>query len=264
MEKIRHLPDPPHHDLTHAGALSEHPARGPLSEALPAFPYTIDTADQVGCPLHGDLRNLTDHVARHIVEPSARRALVVAHPWLCEIDVFASDAAAERFLSHRANDPSFDAVARAYTRIVQAAIVEADTLGWTVQPARRTSVHLDSAGLLVLIGGGIVRTAFIPGVERIETEFALRHESRNERIAREARERRWTAAERYYYRVFRPAMRSIRRYPTSGIRGDAQYGSLKRVLPRISDLGFSRWLAMRARLGHAPPGPESPKPDGAS
>lgn len=233
--------------------------------AVVAFPYCAvrasDPADGTraveeppgrgNIPLHGDLRVLSDHMARHLLETSARAALVAAHPWLREIDVFASTAAAERYLSHHAHDPSFEAVARAYTRIVQSALDEALVLGWSVQVDRRTSVYLDSAGMLVLVGGGIVRTAFIPGVDHVHVDIEMRHESRNERIAREARERRWSGDERYFYRVFRPALRTIRRFPTTGVRGDAQYGALKRVLPALADLRIGAWQALRTRLGHA-------------
>jgi hypothetical protein len=252
MERPRPLPTRSEDHASEAGTKA-------ADGAVVAFPYSVGLAIEgsdgtrtpTDLPLHGDLRVLSDHVARHLLEPSARAALVAAHPWLREIDVFASTAAAERYLSHHAHDPSFEAVARAYTRLVQAALDEAAVLGWSVQVDRKTSVHLDSAGMLVLIGSGIVRTAFIPGVDHVHVDIEMRHESRNERIAREARERRWSGDERYFYRVFRPALRTIRRFPTTGVRGDAQYGALKRVLPALADLRIGAWQALRTRLGHA-------------
>ena len=245
MERPRPLPSRPE---DHASAAVPAPAGGGVSP----FPFRVKAADGAEYPLHGELRAMADHMARHMLEPAARTALIAAHPWLRDIDVFATDAATERFLSHHAQDPSFDALALAYVRVVETALAEAATLGWRVEVDRRTSVHLDSAGVLVLIGGGVVRTMFVPGVDHVHVDIALRHESRNERSAREARERRWSGDERYFYRVFRPALRTIRRFPTSGVRGDAQYGALKRVLPAVADIGIEAWQAMRASLGHGP------------
>jgi hypothetical protein len=219
--------------------------------APPPFPYTVDGPDGAPIPLHGGFSQLADHIARHFVERAARAALVTAYPSLAEIDVFASDAAAKRFMSRREQDPSLDAVARAYARVLQGSIREAAALGWTVTADRSSSVHLDSAGLLVVIGGGLVRTAFIPGVDYSAASSAREHESHGERTARLAREARWSGDERYFYRVFRPAMRTVRRFPTGGIKGDVQYGALKRVLPQLSGIGLAEWQSMRARLGHA-------------
>lgn len=244
MERPRHLPNRP--EEPHAPASPES-----AGGVVVPFPYRVDGPAGAVHPLHGDLASLADHLARHILARDARTALVAAHPWLAGTDPFASDATAERFLSHRAQDPAFDAAARAYTRVVQIALTEAAALGWTVQVDRLTTVHLDSAGLLVVVGSGTVRTAFFPGIDRVATDLELRHESRNERAAREARERRWSGDEHHYYRVFRPAMRTVRRFPASGVRGDAQYGALKRVLPKLSELGLAEWQSMRARLGHA-------------
>lgn len=222
----------------------------PLSRA--PFPYQVDGPGGEIYPVHGDLAVFAEHLARHALGTDARAALVCAHPELKDIDPFASDAAAERFLSHRAHDAAFETAAAAYTRVVQQALVEAEALDWSVRVDRLTSVHLDSSGLLVVVGGGTVRTAFFPGVDRVAIDLALRHESRNERAAREAREHKWSGDERYYYRVFRPALRTVRRFPATSVRGDAQYGALKRVLPKLSELELADWQSMRARLGHAP------------
>ena len=231
----------------------------PVTVATPApCPYQIDGPDGSRLPLHGGLPTLADHIGRHFVEPAARAALVSAHPSLAEIDVFACAAAAKRFMSRREHDPSFDAVALAYARVLQLAIVEAAALGWSVCVDRLSSVYLDSSGLLVVIGGAQVRTPFIPGVDRVASELEQGHQRHNERNSRLAREAKWSGDERYYYRVLRPAMRAIRNFPTSGVHGDVQYGALKRVLPAVADLGFAGWRSIRAQRGHAPMMPPLP------
>ena len=251
MERPRPLPDRPEDSANAAGST---PAGG-AAVASSAHPCIVDGPGGPA-PVHGDRALLADHLARHFVEPAARAAFAAAHPFLRAIDVFASDAAAERFLSHLAHAPAFDAsftaVCAAYARVVQHALREAAVLGWTVTPSRSTSVHLDSAGVLVVIGGGVVRTVFIPGVDRVADDIAHRHESRAERTAREAREAKWTGDERYYYRVFRPALRTVRRFPTTGLPGDVQYGALKRVLPAVADLDLAAWRSLRAEQGHPP------------
>jgi len=258
MERPRPLPDRPEVDASAPGTT---PAGG--AAIASSHPCMVD-GPSGPMPVHGDRALLADHMARHFVERSARPAFAAAHPFLRAIDVFADDRAAEQFLRQLAhapaNDPSFvrsfapafDAVCAAYARVVQHALREAAVLGWSVAPSRSTRVHLDSAGVLVVVGGGVVRTVFIPGVDRVDDDIAHRHESRTERIARAAREARWTGDERYFYRVFRPALRAVRRFPTSGLPGDVQYGALKRVLPAVSDLGLAAWRSLRAEHGHPP------------
>ncbi len=68
-------------------------------------------------------------------------------------------------------------------------------------------------------------------------------------------ERAWSAEQRLYCRVFRPAVQHIRRthldQPALG-EGRCpgprhEYARLKHVLPRMSELGFTDWQALRAR-----------------
>ena len=63
----------------------------------------------------------------------------------------------KRFMSRREHEPSFDAVALAYARVLQIAIVEAAALRWSVSGDHLSSVHLDSSGLFVVIGGALKR-----------------------------------------------------------------------------------------------------------
>ncbi|NLY02008.1 MAG: hypothetical protein GXY83_38485, partial [Rhodopirellula sp.] len=67
-----------------------------------------------------------------------------------------------------------------------------------------------------------------------------------------------TVAERLYYSVFKPAVQHIRRtYPDArdlfGRAVHCDYGLLKEVLPRMSQLRFEDWLQLRQKCGRPQP-----------
>ena len=73
-----------------------------------------------------------------------------------------------------------------------------------------------------------------------------RREDRARRLLAEERD----GDERYFYGVFRPAIQHLRRFPVENRLGQAEYGSLKNVLPPQSQLDFLNWVAMRRQRNH--------------
>lgn len=218
--------------------------------AVPAQLFGAHTMPSVR--LHPTMVKLIDHVDRHVLEPCARAALMSAHPQLAELDAFTCPIAAGHWAKRAQSGEHFSAVVTAYSHLVEASVREAVELGLVVRAAHST-ITLDSAGMIVVIEGAIVRTAFIPGIEHdFDLPRHLDHRSRDTRRVQAALCEARDADQAYFFDVFRRAIQSIRRFPTENGAGRAEYGALKYVLPSNSALSYESWRGMRLNCGHAP------------
>lgn len=202
--------------------------------------------------MHQSWDKLADHVARHILSDEARPALRAAFPDLTNLDEFDSEKHAVRWMRRDPNSDlgHDDPVVMAYASIVERSVLEAsslDLLTWTTS----TCITLDSAGFIVVIDKGAVRTAFVPAIERSSSvqDRVLRSSRREDRARKQLAEER-DGDERYFYEVFRPAIQHLRRFPVENRLGQAEYGSLKSVLPPQSQLDFLNWVSMRRQCNH--------------
>lgn len=228
------------------------PLRAPQT---PSFVLPVGFAaitKPVRISLHRTWERLADHVSRHLLSNATRPAIRAAFPDLTDLDEFNCEKHAVRWMRR---DPSSelgadDPVVQAYSAIVERSVREAhalDFLTWT----RSTCLTLDSAGLIVVIDAGFVRTAFIPSIERSTNDTApyIRSTRREDRTRKQIAEER-DGDERYFYGVFRPAIQHVRRFPADNRLGQAEYGSLKSVLPPQSQLDFLNWVALRRQRSH--------------
>ena len=161
-----------------------------------------------------------------------------------------------------------------YAEAIRLAALDAKNLGWHGSDGPVT-VALGTSGVLVLIQGKTVLTAFLPGhgdpvvvvAARVAAsptravlprERGMRRRSPTasqavpgrERRAQELREAQWSDDERLYHRVFHPAVQFIRsRYHSmrdlNGRMLRCDYALLKPVLPPLSQLKYPQWLELR-------------------
>jgi len=141
----------------------------------------------------------------------------------------------------------------------------------------RTTVSFGTSGIVTIIEQ-TVRTAFLPGQGSPEATSASQDPdqqqglprergmrsgrpgrrdqktSDRDRQIREQREAAWSRSQRLYYRVFKPAVQSVKQSHHRNrnmygklIRGD--YALLKDVLPHLSQFKYEDWLALRQRCG---------------
>jgi hypothetical protein len=156
-----------------------------------------------------------------------------------------------------------------YRQATARAVSEAYVLTWHAS-AGSTTAALGTAGVLVLIEGACVVTVYLPGqgsaaavresCEAAPTRLGRERGLMRRRLdghprdnrPREQREARWSAEERLYYRVFRPAVQFLReRYHQSyGLDGMRRFDGalLKRVLPPMSRLRLPDWQEYRAQV----------------
>lgn len=204
--------------------------RGPsIRTGLPGSPSVA---------LHHSRTAYIEHVEKHFANEAALEALRFAVPRLAACSEFASPRALIRALRCDADHASSQAVLSAYSEAAERTIHDALAQGWVVEPSPRVAIAFAPTGLLAVVEDGVLRTLFFPGVP--ETDGAA-----------SARERSWTAEERHFYRVFRPAMQVIRSLPDDAVAGRvSQYGALKRVMPRASALRLEIWLSLRAAISY--------------
>ncbi|TVS20133.1 MAG: hypothetical protein EA424_05500 [Planctomycetaceae bacterium] len=173
--------------------------------------------------------------------------------------------------------PLYDLYHAAVTRDTD----DSSVLGW-YHGNRRLTVCLGTSGILAIIEQQAVVTAFLPGQgsghdtragQQAEASRVLPRESgmrsgrsgrrsrdaiEHDRHVRQQREAAWSAAQRLYYRVFKPAVQFVKRghhrhRDLHGrlIRGD--YALLKDVLPPLSQLKYEHWVLLRQRCGRNEP-----------
>jgi hypothetical protein len=166
----------------------------------------------------------------------------------------------------------------AFSQSVRTAAGEAHRLRWfasrPASSAKTVTVALGTAGILMVVETWLV-TAFLPGqgdpqaVREQQERGGIRKDvadsarpgirsGRSGRTgpkdhgerARLTRQGSWSESEKLYYLVFKPAVQFIRSqyYDELGSRGEhhrGDYGLLKDVLPRMSQLGYDQWQAVR-------------------
>ena len=78
--------------------------------------------------------------------------------------------------------------------------------------------------------------------------------SDRDRQIREQREADWSRSQRLYYRVFKPAVQSVKQchHRNRNMYGKltrSDYALLKDALPHLSQFKYEDWLALRRRCG---------------
>jgi len=172
-----------------------------------------------------------------------------------------------------------------YCDALRGEVEDARLLRWYASDGEVT-VAMGTSGILLVIerapapAGEVLRTAFLPGQgDPLRTQSARQHpggpglprqgppcrpagprplppESPKERRERAQREAHWDDLRRLYYRVFKSAVRFVRRChrrppqtQTAAQRRD--YALLKDVLPPQSQLKFPHWEVLRDRCRRA-------------
>jgi hypothetical protein len=243
-----------------------HPA-GPPSKDVPLFRTWQDA-----------VRHLCDHV---LTAPECHGWLIVLPGYFEIIDPDNFDArkryaaAAEQTRGVSAQ-PLYDL----YALAVRVAALDSACLGWCNTDAD-VAVALGTSGVLLVIQGAYLRTAFLSGqgdaaavresweaagagAGVLSRERGMRSgrpgrsagAREHDRPGRQRAEERWSAEERLYYYVFRPAVQFIRsRYHASrdltGHWLDCDYALLKPVLPPFSRLKLADWQELRRQCKEA-------------
>jgi hypothetical protein len=226
-------------------------------------------------PLFASWEQAVAHLGDHVLTvPECRGwALVLGDPDCLPPGV---DAAARQALAERALATAGLAVQELfdlYAGAVRSASRDAALLGWHASEGAVTA-GLGTAGLLLLIDGGVARTAFLPGQGDPEVvrqaaqrgpaalprERGMRPARGPGRHPREEwrylrRQQSWSADEQLYHLVFRPAVQFVRsRYhhyrDASGRLLRCDYALLKPVLPAMSELTLDGWRGRRGLCGH--------------
>lgn len=220
------------------------------------------------------------HVRDHLLTHPESRAWAVVVPEFAEI-VDPQDADARWHCAQRAADscgasaqPLYDL----YREAVKSDLEDANRLEWTAR-GRNASVGVGTSGVLV-VSDDVIRTAFLPGhgsaagtrkskseqsLSSLPRESGMRSgreersrkvRSERERQAQADRESRWSAAERLYHAVFKPAVQFIKRSQNRhrdmyGNPHGNDYALLKSVLPSLKRLKYEHWLQFRNQCGRS-------------
>lgn len=211
-----------------------------------------------------DPRKAARHLCDHVLAAPECHAWGLVEPSIAEaVDLSDPDArwrAAEAALAGR--EPR---LLDLYARAAGAESEDAGRLAWHVSEGDET-LALGTSGVLLALEGDVLKTAFVPGlgsaaaVREARDDRALRREAGmrsgrpgHERDDRreERRRERWSAEERLFHDVFRPAVQHLRgsAYDAFDMEGRRthRYGLLARVLPPMSRLKFHEWREHRAR-----------------
>ena len=222
----------------------------------------------------GNWERAVRHLIDHVLTAPECAAWAVVVPGLADhvdpADGLSRVGFAER--AWKSQGASAQALFDLYRGEAAAASRQAHALGWHAADST-CSVALGTAGVLVLVEGGVVATVYIPGqgsaaavhASQTGTASALTRERRlmrRESAPREERQRRrreeaWSPEEHLYHRVFRPAIQFIRgRYHLAyGLDGRVRHADalLKPRLPRMSELGIDSWHTFREQASAGGP-----------
>lgn len=219
------------------------------------------------------------HLQRHLLTAPECHAWALVVPEMA--DLFdPNDARARWALAQRALEFDGGPIVTIYglfCRAVRASSADAVRLGWSVSDDGVT-VAVGTDGLLMVFRTlpkrTVLKTAFLPGQgdpaavvsaagwaePRPDSHSPRTGGMRSGRRGSEAgpgrdqamheRQTRWSSSQKLYYGVFRPAVQFIRSQYHRGLdaRGRRRlndYGLLKDVLPRMSQLKFDTWLKLR-------------------
>jgi hypothetical protein len=163
-----------------------------------------------------------------------------------------------------------------YRNAAAADSADAHTLEW-VHEEEGVAVAVGTSGILLVVEGNTLRTAFLPGQGDPDATCEARaapspgrglirergmrsgratdaHEDWNarEQAAQTRREAAWSENERLYYKVFRPCLQFIKRChhchrDMYGRLVRRDYALLKDCLPARNQLKCDAWLALRRR-----------------
>jgi hypothetical protein len=222
-----------------------------------------------------------EHVENHILDPNESAAWGIVLP--CIIKEFGgtlgsvdSKQLAHKLFVRMSKDRAlFLLLYDFYARSIKLNLSDAIRIDWVARhPSGDLYVALGTSGLLVLIDSGVVTTAFLPGqstpeatigrkeaAEMPQAQVSYSHAMRSgrpratphERRADREKERQFTADERLYYFVFRPALSFLRRQQFEGSAPggrDNDYYLLKaqRKLPLNRVITLSLWRDRRKEL----------------
>lgn len=219
------------------------------------------------------------HLQRHVLTAPECHAWAVVVPEMA--DLFDPDDARGRWsLAQRTLEFDGGPIVTIYglfCRTVRAASADAVRLGWSVT-AEGVTVALGTDGLLMVFASPpkrtVLETAFFPGQGDPASVVSAagwaepRPDSHSPRTggmrsgrrgskagpgrdqAMHERQTGWSSSQKLYYGVFRPAVQFIRSQYHRGLdaRGRRRlndYGLLKDVLPRMSQLKYDTWLNLR-------------------
>jgi hypothetical protein len=177
----------------------------------------------------------------------------------------------------RTAQPLYDLYLAAVSQDTQDSIV----LGWC-RGSGHITVCLGTSGILAMYTERAVITAFLPdqgsgqatragqqaelsrglpregGMRAGRVGRRSRESIERDQQLRQQREAAWSAAQRLYHRVFKPAVQFVKHCHHRNrdlygrlIRGD--YALLKDVLPHLSQLKYEHWVLLRQRCGRNEP-----------
>jgi len=243
---------------------------------LGAVPHPARGGVQV--PFFSDWQSACQHLRDHLLTaPECHGWLLVAPDYGQIVDPdnpdarwsYAEQAAAA---AGRAAQPLYDLYCSAVSQDAE----DAAQLGWHRSQGRMT-VCLGTSGILAVIGQAVT-TAFLPGQGTPEGTLAGREPdqqqglprergmrsgrpgrrdqkmSDRDRQVREQREAAWSRSQRLYYRVFKPAVQSVKQchHRNRNMYGKlvrSDYALLKDALPHLSQFKYEDWAALRQRCG---------------
>lgn len=217
------------------------------------------------------LDSAVDHLCRHVLShPESDGWLLVAPALADEAGLCDEEGRHQARLAVLRHEQELTGrLVGLYRRACEVAAGDAFLLGWHVSDGAVT-VALGTSGTFFLIEARVLTTAYLPGLGSPEAvrasgegghpaagrERRLMRRDRGGRghvpEARRRREQNWTAEERLYYCVFRPAVQHIRSrhhraHELDGGRRD-DIALLNRVLPRMSCLTLELWQEHRRRV----------------
>lgn len=163
-----------------------------------------------------------------------------------------------------------------YCRAIGLNVEDAKKLGWLVS-TEECLIALGTDGVVIIISYHAVTTAFLPGQGTPDTVREQRYDNprglprergmrtgrpnrrtenaiERDRLIRKRREASWSHDQRVYYYGFRAAVQFLRRFQriapsTNGDEPYLGYESIKRKIPRLSQLKWPNWQDLRRQCG---------------
>jgi len=227
--------------------------------------------------LFADWQPAVQHLCDHVLSaPECQAWAIVLEGQTLPVKL--DDANARWHYAEQARQPCgglAQALLDPFATTVIKASTEASQLGWHRSDGPVT-VALGISGVLLVIDGSTVVTAFLPGQGEVSATVEARSQEPGKPLAlprergmrcrpagssdtaiadreqrlQQQRQQNWSNEERLYYQVFKPAVQFIRsRYHSSrDLTGRARrcdYALLKESLPPFSQLRLEHWRQLR-------------------
>jgi len=228
-------------------------------------------APEASVKLFQDSVAATTHMRDHLLSQPECHAWGTLEPGLGQLVNLQNPGARWKFASGTGSTDNANAerLYSLYCDAVERNLEDAGWLGWHAS-AGQVTVVLGLDGVLSVIAGDTLRTAFLPGQGSSDAVKRSRQEScsdnelpREVAFSRRSSRRRkksglpWgleakrTPEERLYYEVFRPAVKFIRKChyhdgKVCPVDSGNQYGLLKKCLPGMKALSLKNWTEMRS------------------